>query len=113
MEEIVLAKKRTKFSSYSDKFKAEAVRLYEEEHLSYRTIVEVLGLKSRTQVAEWVKKSRANNSWANQRNVSAAIGGRQKITFSSVEEELAYVKAERDYLKKLYHTLFVEVSPRK
>lgn len=113
MEGIVLAKKGTKFSSYSDEFKAEAIRLYEEEHLSYRTIVEILGLKSRTQVAEWVKKSRSNNSLADQGKVSATIGGRQKITFSSVEEELAYVKAERDYLKKLYQTLFVEVSPRK
>ena len=108
-----MAKKGTKFSSYSDEFKAEAVRLYEEEHLTYRTIVEILGLKSHTQVAEWVRKSRANKTSTKQSRVSAAIGGRQKINFSSTEEELAYVKAERDYLKKLYQTLFMGVFQRK
>ena len=74
----MLAKKGTKFSSYSDEFKAEAVRLYEEEHLTYRTIVEILGLKSHTQVAEWVKKSRTHNALGDQRRGLATIGGRQK-----------------------------------
>jgi hypothetical protein len=32
--------------------------------------------------------------------------GDQKTKFTSVEEELAYVKAERDYLKKLYRSRF-------
>jgi hypothetical protein len=32
--------------------------------------------------------------------------GRPRTKFASVEEELAYVKAERDYLKKLYRSQF-------
>lgn len=30
--------------------------------------------------------------------------GRPQTKFSSIEEELAYVRAERDYLKKLYRS---------
>jgi len=108
-----MAKKGTRFSSYSDEFKAAAVKMYVEDHLSYQTIVDVLGLKSRTQVADWVKRSQANLAVSDQRKIIRGTPGRKKISFSNLEEELAYVKAERDYLKKLYQNRFEEVSPRK
>lgn len=108
-----MAKKGTKFSSYSDEFKAEAVRLYEEEKLSYRTIAEILGLKSLTQVGDWVAKSRSNKKNTKQEKATVKRGGRQQIHFASIEEELAYVKAERDYLKKLYQNLYREGCPRR
>ena len=108
-----MAKKGTKFSSYSDEFKAEAVRLYEEENLSYRTVTQILGIKSLTQVANWVAKSRCNKDLADQSKPAVKRGGRRQIHFASIEEELDYVKAERDYLKKLYQNLFKEGGQRK
>lgn len=108
-----MAKKGTRFSSYSDEFKAEAVKLVVEERLSYQTIVDILGLKSKTQIGDWVKKSQANKTLSDQRKVATGTPGRKKISFGSMQEELTYVKAERDYLKKLYQNLFLEVSPKK
>lgn len=108
-----MAKKGTKFSKYSHEFKLEAVRLYTEDHLSYKTIVEILGLKSRTQVANWVKKLSVNEPLTDQRRNPVLKRGREKKYFSSKEEELIYIKAERDYLKKLYQNLFGEVCLRK
>lgn len=103
-----MAKKGQKFSYYSPELKAEAVRLYDEENLGYKTVAQILGVKSKTQIVDWVTKARTNKIL--DRKASALMLGRRKERFSSVEEELAYVKAERDYLKKLYRNLVGEVD---
>ncbi len=109
-----MAKKGQTFASYSHEFKTEAVRLYEEKKLSYKAIAKLLGVKSKTQIKNWVNKLRNNKTFDDLRGRSTAWRkGRPKTTFSSTEEELAYVKAERDYLKKQYPNIHGEVSPRK
>lgn len=108
-----MAKKGQTFSSYPSELKAEAVRLHEEEHLSYRTIARILGVKNKTQIVKWIARARCNQSFDDLRGSSTAWRkGRPKTKFSSIEEELAYVKAERDYLKKRYPNLHGEVCQR-
>ena len=54
-------------------------------------------------------KVQRGESLADGRGKSKGSGqGRPRTKFSSIEEELAYVKAERDYLKKLYRSRFGE-----
>jgi hypothetical protein len=45
--------------------------------------------------------------------VALKMGAAPKTKFASVEEELAYVKAERDYLKKRYPYLHEECCEKK
>lgn len=111
-----MAKKGQIFSSYTPEFKSEAVRLYEEEKYAYRTVAKILGIKSKTQIIDWVKRARNNKSLDDLRGTGNATDwrkGRPKTKFTSVEEELTYVKAERDYLKKRYPNLHEEVYPKK
>lgn len=109
-----MAKVGQKFSTYTTEFKAEAVRLYEQEKLGYKTIAKLLGVKSHSQIRDWVAKHQSGQTFDDQRGKSTAWRkGRPRIRFSSVEEELAYVKAERDYLKKRYPNLHGEVYLRK
>jgi transposase len=109
-----MAKKGQKFTKYTPKLKAEAVRLYEEEKLGYRAIAKMLGLKNHKQVMDWVAKRQDTGSFEDMRGKHSAIRrGRPRVRFKSIEEELAYVKAERDYLKKQYPNLHREVCPRK
>ena len=105
-----MAKKGQKFSKYPEEFKAEAVRLYDQEKMGYKSIAKLLGVKSHSQIQKWVAKHRSGQSFDDQRGKSTAWRkGRPRATFSSIEEELAYVKAERDYLKKRYPNLHGEV----
>ncbi|MGN7170586.1 helix-turn-helix domain-containing protein [Paenibacillus cellulositrophicus] len=50
------------------KIKEEAVRLYLEEGLGYRTVAERLGLRSKTQVEVWVKRHQEERSFADKRS---------------------------------------------
>jgi transposase len=109
-----VAKKGQTFQHYTPEFKAEAVRLYENEVMSYQRIADYLGIRSSTQVKEWVKKYRKGETFENvKKQTTAWRKGRPKTKFASIEEELAYVKAERDYLKKRYPNLHGEECPRK
>lgn len=105
-----MAIKGQKFTRYTSEFKAEAVRLYLEEGLSYDQVTAKLGIKSDTTVKDWVKKHRNGESFEDKRGKSEAAWrkGRPKTKFSSVEEELAYIKAENEYLKKRYPNLHGE-----
>ncbi len=99
---------------YPVEIKLEAVRLYEEGSLSYQTVAERMGIRNCSQVKQWVKKYRDGSGFEDGRGKSKGlIRGRPKTQFASVEEELIYVKAERDYLKKRYPNLHPEVSQKK
>lgn len=109
-----MAKKGQTFYRYTPEFKAEAVRLYEKEKLGYKTIARMLGVKSDCQIRDWVTKYKQDPSFKDLRGKTITQRtGRPKTKFTSVEEELAYVKAERDYLKKQYPNLHGEVCPRR
>ena len=97
-----------KRTTYSPAFKEAAVKLFLKGGRSYRQLCEELGIKDKKTLRQWVAKINSGESLEDGRGKSshAEHRGRPKTKFTSVEEELAYVKAERDYLKKLYRSRF-------
>lgn len=92
---------------YSKEFKEEAVQQYLAGDQSYQSLSEELGIRDKKQLRTWVAKVRRGESLEDMRGKHAGgRKGRPRTKFSSIEEELAYVKAERDYLKKLYRSRF-------
>lgn len=96
-----------KKTTYSPAFKEEAVMLCLKGGRSFRQLCEELGIKDKKTLREWVAKINSGESLEDGRGKSshAEYRGRPKMKFSSVEE-LAYVKAERGNLKKLYRSRF-------
>lgn len=92
---------------YSPELKAEAVRLYLEEGLGAQRIADKFEIRSKTQVQQWIKKH-LEGPKEDLRGKKAWRKGRPKTHFASVEEELAYIKAENEYLKKRYPNLHGE-----
>ena len=97
-----------KKTTYSSTFKEEAVRLFLQGGRSYQQLCEELGIKDKKSLREWVAKVNSGKSLEDGRGKTSHSEhrGKPKTKFSSVEEELSYVKAERDYLKKLYRSRF-------
>jgi transposase len=104
-----MAKKGQTFQHYTPELKAEAVRLYEEGGISCQFVAVQLNIISSTQVKQWVKKHRNNQTFVDHRGKTAGWRkGRPKTRFASIEEELMYLKAENEYLKKRYPNLHKE-----
>lgn len=99
-----MAKKGQTYKVYTEKEKMEAVRLY-ESGVSSREVARKLGIPEKKQVLDWVKKVRNGEALTSSRSNKAWRKGRPKTKFASLEEELAYVKAENEYLKKRYPNL--------
>lgn len=97
-------RKGQKQQQYDEATKSEAVRLRVEEHWSYPMIMEKLGIKSKTQIREWVQKRQNGETFEDYR------GRWIKKYFSSLEEENNYLKAQVEYLKKLNPNLHGEGS---
>lgn len=98
---------REKRTTYSPAFKEEAVRLYLEGGRSYKQLTDELGLKDKKTLRSWVAKVMRGESLEDGRGKSqTSHRGRPRTKFASLEEKLAYVEAERDYLKKLYRSRF-------
>lgn len=96
-----------KRTTYSKEFKEEAAQLYLDGGIGYQALSEQLGLKSKTQLRQWVATVLRGESLDDGRGKhNSSRKGRPRSNFASIEEELAYVKAERDYLKKLYRSRF-------
>lgn len=97
-----------KKTTYSPSFKEGAVKLFLKGGRSYRQLCEELGIKDKKTLREWVAKINSGESLEDGRGKSSHTGhsGRPKTKFSSVEEEPAYVKADQNYLKKLYRSRF-------
>jgi transposase-like protein len=96
-----------KQNSYSPAFKEEAVRLYLEGGRSYQQLTDELGLKDKKTLRTWVAKVQRGESLEDGRGKHHnSRKGRPRSRFDSLEEKLAYVEAERDYLKKLYRSRF-------
>lgn len=96
-----------KFITYPQEFKEDAVRQYEQGNKSYRQLAQELGIKDAKTLRTWVSKTRNGESLEEGRGkAKGPRTGRPRTRFSSVEEELAYVKAERDFFKALYKAKF-------
>ena len=93
--------------TYSKEFKEEAVRLYLEGAEGYKKLTKRLGLTSTARLRDWVAKAQRGESLEDGRGKHRnSRKGRSRTRFDSLEEKLAYVEAERDYLKKLYRSRF-------
>lgn len=98
--------------TYSLELRLAAVQRYLDGGLGYRKICEQFGIKDKKQLRQWVSRFQNGESLEDRRSCKHARGtyswhpGPRRTKFASVEEELAYVKAERDYLKKLYRSRF-------
>jgi transposase-like protein len=93
--------------TYSKEFKEEAVRLYLEGKGSYRQLCGQFGIKDKKSLRSWVAKVERGESLEEGRGKAThSRPGRPRTKFDSLEEKLAYVEAERDYLKKLYRSRF-------
>ena len=77
---------------------------------SYRQLTEELGIKDAKTLRSWVSKVKNGETLEEGRGKAKGTRrGRPKTNFSSLEEELAYIKSERDFFKalceaKLEHT---------
>jgi transposase-like protein len=98
------AKNGQKFIRYSYELKLEAVRLILEENWSQYRVQVHFGIRSRTQIMDWVKKYKAGALQEEYRSKWT------KKHFNSLEEENAYLKAQIEYLKKLNPNLHGEGS---
>ncbi len=111
-----MAKKGSKFQSYTEEFKRFAIESYINGDGSYQTLSKELGLRSPTQLKTWVRKFEEGTQLSDQRGKCSTenpLKGRQKTTFKNVEEERDYYKAQVDYLKKQYPNLHGEVKSKK
>lgn len=95
---------------YSVELKMQAVKLHEIEGYGYKSVAKMLEIEDVSRVKAWVKKHRKGESFEDMRGKTTSFRkGRPKSVFLSIDDELAYVKAERDYLKKQYPNLHKEV----
>lgn len=91
-------------NSYTEELKMEAVRMVTEENMSYREVAKQLGIRNKTQVVVWVNRHKTGQPLVQE----TIRKGRPKSKFTSVEEEMAYLRAEIEYLKKRYPNLHGE-----
>ncbi len=95
---------------YSKETKLKAVDMYLNQHIGANTIAKELGLSEKKRVYDWIKKYQAEGAKAfdvENRGIKS-IGqtngsrrGRPKTKFSSIEEEVEYLRMENEFLKKL------------
>ena len=96
-----------KRTTYTPAFKEEAVRLYLEGERSYRQLCVALGIKDKRQLRDWVAKVERGESLEDMRGkAKSPRKGRPRTKFESLEEKLAHVEAELEYVKKLYRSRF-------
>jgi len=106
--DFFMAKKGQVFQSYTDEFKLQAVRTYLEGYSSYKVVAEQLKIRNCSQLKVWVKKWQNGDSFDERKSEMNPLKGRPRTTFSSIEEERDYLKAQVDYLKKRYPNLIKE-----
>lgn len=95
---------------YSKETKLKAVDMYLNQHIGANTIAKELGLSEKKRVYDWVKKYQAEGEKAfdiesrrrkSKTRTNGSRIGRPKTKFSSLEEEVEYLRMENEFLKKL------------
>jgi transposase-like protein len=110
--DFIMAKKGSTFQTYSNELKIQAVESFLNGEGSQSAIAKKYGLKSRTQLIEWVRKyqetggiSDSRGKRSGNKGLKNPLKGRPRTKFDSMEEELEYYKAQVAYLKKQYPNL--------
>lgn len=82
---------------YSEEFKLCTVEMYEKGGMVYRAIAKELGIPSKTQVLQWVRKKNSGQGFVDQRGKNCSSDtpfvGRPRTKFATVEEERDVQKA--------------------
>jgi transposase len=95
-----------KNNKYIRELKLQAVDMYINQGMSAAYVAKTLNIKNRTQVQRWVNlyKSKGDTAFDEETRGKAPgpTKGRPKTKFSSVEEELKYLRMENEFLKKLH-----------
>jgi transposase-like protein len=94
-----MAKKREKYVYHDLDFKKKLVMLYLEGNGSYRELSREFGLKSETQLIDWVKKYK-NGDLTEENSDRRGKCTFKKKKFKNTDEEKEYLKFENEYLKK-------------
>lgn len=104
-----MSKNDRKKKSHTVEFKLNAVKLYLDGNRSYQTIAKEVGLRSPTQLKNWVNQYRDGLSFEDRRGKHKMnrhiFQGFQRTKFTSIEEERDYLKAQVTFLKKQYQNL--------
>lgn len=93
------------YSRYSKKLKLTAVKTYLNSDISAELLAKNLGVKSDTQILEWVKKYKELGEIAFDRKRKIIIKTEMTETEKkrrSLKKENEHLKMENEYLKKLY-----------
>lgn len=105
--------------AYTPKFKAEALKL-QQQGQSPNQIFRDAGFDlslfgddyARKCIRRWEKMSNSEGGLKKERRGSKATGRPKGLKFKSAEEEIAYLRAENDFLKKL-HALEAKYANKK
>ncbi|PSJ67888.1 helix-turn-helix domain-containing protein, partial [Brevibacillus brevis] len=62
-----MAKKGQTFKRYSEEFKLRAVNMYQQGEMGSKAIAKELGIPSKTQVLQWVRKKNKGEGFVDQR----------------------------------------------
>ncbi|MFD2085079.1 IS3 family transposase [Brevibacillus brevis] len=99
-----MAKKGQTFKRYSEEFKLRAVNMYQQGEMGSKAIAKELGIPSKTQVLQWVRKKNKGEGFVDQRGKNGSSDtpfvGRPRTKFATVEEERDYLKAQVELPKK-------------
>jgi transposase-like protein len=105
-----MATKGQRFQQYTEEFKLAAVKEYVEGAMSYKVVAEMLKIRNCTQLKVWVKRWQNGETFDVLKEGSKPSKGRPRTSFSTVEEERDYLKAQVEYLKKRYPNLVKETT---
>lgn len=93
------------YNRYSKKLKLAAVKTYLSSNISAEVLAKNLGVKSDTQILDWVRKYKELGEAAFDRKRKIIIDEKKierKKKRLSLKKENEYLKMENEYLKKLY-----------
>ena len=92
---------------YSKEFKMSVIKRYKEGNISFNGLAEEFGVASKTQIHVWIKKYEQEGEDAfiyekrgNPKTIKK-VKEEKSISFSSIEEEVRFLRLENEYLKKL------------
>lgn len=96
-----------KYRKYTFEEKLEVAKMHAEEGIGCTTIAKKFNC-GKNRVLLWSKQYKEGGEKALQKKVKRNNNIKQNNSFNSIEEELEYVKAERDILKKTLEILKIQ-----